>query len=275
MENKTTIEYLQNMADNMRKNALEMAYYAGNNAAHVGPGLSIIDILAVLYGNVMNYNKDNILNECRDRFILSKEHGVLAYYSALKEIGVLNDKDMKVFMKTGGHLLGHPVMNRAKGIEFTSGSLGMGLSLAIGVAIGMKRKKVNNKVYVLVGDGECNEGSIWEGIMSAAQFKLDNLVLIVDRNGLQLGARTVETMDMGSLDRKFDEFGWDVNIVDGHNITDLVNVFTENTIDGKPRAIIANTIKGRGVSFMEQNVDWHHAVLTEKLFKQAIEEQVK
>lgn len=275
VESITLNEKLQGMAESMRINALEMAYFAGNNAAHVGPGLSIIDILAVLYGHTMNINNENLSDENRDRFILSKEHGVLAYYSALKEVGILSEEDLKLFMKTGSHLLGHPVMNREKGIEFTSGSLGMGLSLAIGVAIGLKRRNLNNKVYVLVGDGECNEGSIWEGIMSAAQFKLDNLVLIVDRNGLQLGAKTEETMDMGNLQQKLMDFGWNVETIDGHNVENLVNTFSKECVSEKPRAVIANTVKGKGVSFMEHNIDWHHAVLTEKLYKEALEEQVR
>jgi len=275
MQIEHTIERLEKMANNMRENALSMAKYSGNNAAHVGPGLSIIEILAVLYGHVMDYNIKNKLKDNRDRFILSKEHGVLAYYSALKEIGILDDEDLSLFMKTGSPLLGHPVMNRDKGIEFTSGSLGMGLSLAVGVAIALKRKKLNQKVYVLVGDGECNEGSIWEGIMSAAQFNLDNLVLIVDRNGIQLGGKTVETMDLADLAQKFIDFGWTANSIDGHNIKDLVTAFSEEAVEGRPHAIIANTIKGKGVSFMEHNIDWHHAVLTEKLFKEAMDEQVK
>lgn len=266
---------LQNMANRMRKTALELAKQSGNNAAHLGPGLSIIDVLAVLYGHSMTFNKENIENVCRDRFILSKEHGVLAYYAALYEAGILTEADLAVFMKTASAFLGHPVMNRPKGIEFTSGSLGMGLSLGVGVAIAMKRKNLQNKVYVLVGDGECNEGSIWEAVMSASQFQLDNLVLIVDRNGLQLGAKTSETLDLNDMASKFREFGWHAEEVNGHSISDLINVFDKPSIEGKPHAIIANTIKGYGVSFMEHNVDWHHAVLTEKLYNQAMEEQVK
>lgn len=266
---------LKQMAQNMRNNALMLAKMSGNNAAHVGPGLSIVEILAVLYGKTMQFNNENKLNDNRDRFILSKEHGVLAYYSALYEIGILTDKDLQTFMKTGSQLLGHPVMNREKGIEFTSGSLGMGLSLGIGVAIALKRKASARKVYVLVGDGECNEGSIWEGIMSAAQFKLDNLILIIDRNGLQLGAKTAETMDMSNLKERFNSFGWYVKEVDGHNVEELEEAFNMEAETGKPYVVIANTVKGKGVSFMEHNIDWHHAVLTEKLYIEAMEEQVK
>ncbi|MFY0520173.1 transketolase [Lysinibacillus sp. UGB7] len=273
MINASFVEKLKRQAGHMRINALKLANASGNNAAHVGPGLSIIEILAVLYGHTMNISSKNLLDEGRDRFILSKEHGVLAYYSALYENGIITEENLDSFMKTGSAFLGHPVMNRKKGIEFTSGSLGMGLSLAMGVAIGLKRKQLSNHVYVLLGDGESNEGSIWEGFLSAPHFKLDNLTVIIDRNGIQLGGKTNDILPMNHLEKVLEEMGWAVSTVDGHDIEALINVF--DSISNKPKLIIANTIKGKGVSFMEHNIDWHHAVLTDKLFNEAIEEQVK
>ncbi len=273
MINASLVEKLKKQASHMRLNALKLANASGNNAAHVGPGLSIIEILAVLYGHTMNINSKNSLDEGRDRFILSKEHGVLAYYTALYENGIITEEDLASFMNTGSAFLGHPVMNRKKGIEFTSGSLGMGLSLAIGVAMGLKRKQLSSHVYVLLGDGESNEGSIWEGFLSAPHFKLDNLTVIIDRNGIQLGGKTNDILPMNHLEKVLEEMGWAVSTVDGHDIEALISVF--DSISHKPRVIIANTIKGKGVSFMEHNIDWHHAVLTDKLFNEAIEEQVK
>ena len=273
MINASLVEKLKKQASQMRINALKLANASGNNAAHVGPGLSIIEILAVLYGHTMNISSKNLLDEGRDRFILSKEHGVLAYYTALYENGIITEEDLASFMKTGSAFLGHPVMNREKGIEFTSGSLGMGLSLAMGVAIGLKRKQLSNHVYVLLGDGESNEGSIWEGFLSAPHFNLDNLTVIIDRNGIQLGGKTNDILPMNHLEKVLEEMGWAVSTVDGHDIEALINVF--DSVSNKPKLIIANTIKGKGVSFMEHNIDWHHAVLTNKLFNEAIEEQVK
>ncbi|MFJ7669476.1 transketolase [Lysinibacillus sp. NPDC097195] len=273
MINASMVEKLKKQASHMRVNALKLANASGNNAAHVGPGLSIIEILAVLYGHTMNISSENLLDEGRDRFLLSKEHGVLAYYTALYENGIITKEDLASFMKTGSAFLGHPVMNREKGIEFTSGSLGMGLSLAMGVAMGLKRKQLSNHVYVLLGDGESNEGSIWEGFLSAPHFNLDNLTVIIDRNGIQLGGKTKDILPMNHLEKVLEEIGWAVSTVDGHDIEALINVF--DSVSNKPKLIIANTIKGKGVSFMEHNIDWHHAVLTDKLFNEAIEEQVK
>ena len=267
------ISELEEMANKMRLNALSLANFSGTNAAHVGPGLSIIDILAVLYGYKMKIDANNIHDEQRDRFILSKEHGVLAYYSALFEKGIVTQSDLETFMKTGSSFLGHPVLNREKGIEFTSGSLGMGLSLGIGVALCLKRKQLTNHVYVLVGDGESNEGSIWEGFLSAANFKLDNITVIIDRNGIQLGGKTEEILKVDNYETVLQNLGWEVSVVDGHNINDLVKAFEVKS--EKPKVIMANTIKGKGVSFMEHNIDWHHAVLSDKLYKEALEEQVK
>lgn len=272
MVDEKEISRLKNLARNMRKDALDMALAAGNEASHFGAGFSIIDILAVLYGKVMKYNIQNPQWEERDRFILSKGHGTLGYYSALAESGFFNKEELLTFEKNDSFLLGHPVKKREKGIEFTNGSLGMGLSLGIGVSLANRMKQKNNIVYVLMGDGECNEGSVWEAFMAASQYKLTNLVAIIDRNHLQLGGNTKEVMDVGNIANKIESFGWNVREVDGHDIVQLYNAFIEPHNEEKPLAIVANTIKGKGFSFSESNNAWHHAVLTLANYDIAIQE---
>jgi len=271
MENREQIIHkLEEMSKRMRKNALDMALAAGANSSHFGSGLSIIEITATLFGAIMKYDRNNPQWSGRDRFILSKGHGVLGYYTALAEAGFVPKEDLLTFEKTGSYLVGHPVINREKGIEFSNGSLGMGLSLGIGVALAGKRRNSKYKVYVLMGDGECNEGSIWEAAMAAPQFKLDNLVAIIDKNNFQLGGTNSEIMSVGDLAGKWRSFGWGVVEVDGHNVGQLYDVFNKANIHGRPATIIANTIKGKGVSFAENNNVWHHAVLTKSQYETAI-----
>ena len=260
------------MAKNIRKRSIELAYASGNNAAHLGPAMSLVEIFTALYGSVMDFDKVNYKEKNRDRLILSKEHGVLSYYAALEYINILDEKDLKSFMKSHSAFLGHPVINREKGIEFTSGSLGMGLSLGVGVALALKKTRSESIVYVILGDGECNEGSIWESIMSASMLNLENLVVIVDRNGYQLGGETKDTLDLGDLKEKFSTFGWNVVNCDGHNIEEIIGCLNKRPVNKKPFALIANTIKGKGLSFAENNIEWHHSVLTTKLYEKALEE---
>ena len=234
--------------------------------------ISIIEITATLFGAIMRYDRNNPEWSERDRFILSKGHGVLGYYAALAEAGFVPTEDLLTFEKTESYLVGHPVINREKGIEFSNGSLGMGLSLGIGVALAGKRRNSEYKVYVLMGDGECNEGSVWEAAMAATHFKLDNLVAIIDKNNFQLGGPNSDIMSVGDLVAKWRSFGWDVVEVDGHNIGELYDAFCRVNIPKKPVAIVANTIKGKGVSFAENNNAWHHAVLTKSQYELAIAE---
>ena len=259
-------------ANKMRQNALEIAYNAKGKSTHFGSAMSIIEIVATLYKAILNIDPKNPLDENRDRFILSKGHGVLGYYTALAEIGYISKEELLTFECSKSSLMGHPIKCREKGIEFTNGSLGMGLSLGIGVAISLKKKKLNNKVYVLVGDGECNEGSIWEAAMSASHFKLDNLVLIVDNNNFQLGGTNKEIMNNRDLKAKFEAFGWEASEIDGHNIKEIYETLTKDNPTDKPIAIIANTIKGKGFSFSENNNSWHHAPMTEKFYNEALKE---
>jgi len=266
------IREIEHMSKRMRKNALDMALAAGGNSSHFGAGFSIIEITATLYGAIMRYDRNNPEWSERDRFILSKGHGVLGYYTALAEVGFVPVEDLQTFEKTESYLVGHPVINREMGIEFSNGSLGMGLSVGIGVALAGKRRNSKYKVYVLLGDGECNEGSVWEASMAASQFKLDNLVAIIDKNNFQLGGSNSDVMSVGDLAAKWGSFGWDVVDVDAHNIGELYDAFNRVNIPEKPVAIVANSIKGKGVSFAENNNAWHHAVLTKSQYEQAMDE---
>ena len=277
MEIKETdqIKNIKNFAFQVRKNILEMAVSAGSSSAHFGGALSITEIVSTLFGCQMKIDKKNPQWEDRDRFILSKGHACLAYYAALCEVGYISKEELKTFEKNDTNLLGHPVINRNLGIDFSNGSLGMGLSLGIGVAISAKKKKKNFKVYVIIGDGECNEGSIWEAAMAAPNFKLNNLYVIIDKNNFQQTGSNKEIMNVENLKDKWSSFGWHTTELDGHNIQDLQNFFKESKNIDKPKAIIANTVKGKGFSFSENNNDWHHSILSKSFHEKAINELKK
>ena len=269
------IENIKSFTLNVRKNILEMAVSAGAGSSHFGGALSIAEIVSTLFAYQMKLDKNNPNWEERDRFILSKGHACLAYYAALCEVGYISKEELKTFEKNDSNLLGHPVINRNLGIDFSNGSLGMGLSLGIGVAISSKKKKKNFNVYVIVGDGECNEGSIWEAAMAAPNFKLDNLYVIIDKNNFQQTGSNKEIMSVENLKDKWSSFGWYTAELDGHNIKNLHNFFKESKNIKKPKAIIANTIKGKGFSFSENNNDWHHSVLSKSFHEKALKELVE
>jgi transketolase len=260
---------IKNFAFQMRKKILEMSL-ACNNSAHLGGGMSLVEILATLFGDVMNFDVKNPNFDSRDRFILSKGHGVLPFFAALYLTGFIDDEKMATFKKNESDLISHPVMNIPLGIESSNGSLGHGLSMGVGIAIASKKKHRTNKVYVVMGDGECNEGSVWEAAMSAAHFKLDNLIAIVDYNKLQSDGKSETVMDIGNLHQKWESFGWEVYSVDGHNIEEIHSLLTKDQNKNKPKILIANTIKGKGISFMENNNSWHHNRLTQNFYDQAI-----
>ena len=262
---------IKKFALNLRKKILDMSLVAGADSSHFGGALTIVEIVSVLFSDVMNLKKENPLWEERDRFILSKGHACLAYYAALSEVGYITNKELETFEKNETNLLGHPVINRDLGIEFSNGSLGMGLSLGIGVCLGLKKKEMKNQVYVILGDGECNEGSVWEGAMSASNFGLNNLTAIVDHNKYQQTGSNDEIMKLKSLKEKWESFGWETLEIDGHDIETIKDSIIKKK-DKKPRAIIANTVKGKGFSFSENNNSWHHAVMTKKFYDQAKEE---
>ena len=269
------IDNIKNFTVAVRKNILEMAVSAGASSAHFGGALSITEIVSTLFAHQMKIDKKNPKWEERDRFILSKGHACLAYYAALCEIGYISKEELKTFEKNDTNLLGHPVANRNLGIDFSNGSLGMGLSLGIGVAIASKKKKKNFDVYVIVGDGECNEGSIWESAMAAPHFKLDNLYVVIDKNNFQQTGSNEEIMNVANLKDKWSSFGWHTVELDGHNIEELYNFFNKGKTINKPKAIIANTVKGKGFSFSENNNDWHHSILSKSFYEKAMNELKK
>ena len=272
---KEKLKSIKSFSFNLRKNILDMSLTAGASSSHFGGALSIVEIISVLFSHVMQINNENPNWEKRDRFILSKGHACLAYYAALCEKGFIKKEELKTFEKDNSNLLGHPVLNHKIGIDFSNGSLGMGLSLGIGLAISSKKKGLNFKTYVIVGDGECNEGSVWEAAMAAPNLKLDNLYVIVDKNNFQQTGSNKEIMNTDSLKDKWNSFGWHTTEVDGHNIEEIIKNFNKLSTQAKPKAIIANTVKGKGFSFSENNNDWHHSVLTKKMYDQALEELKK
>ncbi len=272
MDQKKNLEKIENFSKNLRKNILDMALVAGASSSHFGGALSIVEIVSTLFCSQIKIDKEILKLENRDRFILSKGHACLAYYAALSEIGLLDKEELKTFEKNESNLLGHPVLNKELGIDFSTGSLGMGLSIGIGVALANKKREKNFKTFVVLGDGECNEGSVWEAAMAAPNFGLNNLYAIIDNNKFQQTGSNKEIMDTSSLKEKWNSFGWDTTEIDGHNINDLYEYFENRKSNNKPKALIADTIKGKGFSFSENNNDWHHSVLTKTLYEKALSE---
>lgn len=258
---------IENLSNKMRKVILEASFRSGH-PAHIGGALSIVDILSVLYAKVMNINMKNP----KDRFILSKGHGFLGLLSVLHCKGFISKKIISTFQKNGSEIIAHPIENKKLGIESSNGSLGQGLSFGIGLAIAYKKKKKTGNIYVLIGDGECYEGSIWESAITATEQKLDNLFLIVDSNGYQNDGAIASEMNSKNLYKKWRGFGWNVLRCDGHNITQLKKNFLTKKKKFQPTVLIAKTLKGKGVKFMENNNDWHHGRLTKELYKKALNE---
>jgi transketolase len=265
------IEEIEKFSKNLRKNILDMAFSAGASSSHLGGALSIVEIVASLFGYKMKINENPQWEE-RDRFILSKGHACLAYYAALNQVGYISKEELKTFEKDNSNLLGHPVINKKLGIDFSNGSLGMGLSLGIGVSISIQKKQKKNKVYVVLGDGECNEGSVWEAAMAASHFKLNHLYAIIDNNKFQQTGSNDFIMNTEKLEDKWKSFGWETYVIDGHNLNEICEILDSKKISDKPISIIANTIKGKGFSFTENNNDWHHSVLTKTLYEKALAE---
>lgn len=249
-------EYLKGVARKIRLNVLEMIYLA--KSGHPGSSFSCVDILVALYfGKILNFNCKNPKSPDRDFFIMSKGHGCPALYSVLGELGFFDKENFDSLRQVDSLLQGHPE-TFIPGIEVASGPLGQGLSVANGISLGLKIDNKYNKVFVLVGDGEMQEGNFWEAIMTASKYKLDNLVLIVDRNKLQIDGSTEEICPLENLKNKFLAFNWHVEETDGHNIEKIITAINNmKKIKNSPKVIIANTIKGKGVDFMENQVGWH------------------
>ena len=264
------ISRLKDMSKRMRLDAMDMALASGNNGSHLGGSLSAIEIMAVLYGGILNVDPANPLWESRDIFIPSKNHCVLAHIPALAEKGFISHDEILEFQKDGGRLTGYP-QRQEIGLEYSGGSLGMAISVGIGLALSSREKKRGNNIYILMGDGELNEGSIWEAFMSAAHYKLDNLTAIIDRNHLSYDGDTEDVMGLESLSDKMRAFNWHVSECDGHDVASLLQAFGDLQ-EGKPHIIIADTIKGKGVSFIENKPEWHHHRLSQKEYEQAVSE---
>ena len=274
MANKETVALIEKKAAEMRRDVIEMGYAAGGRGAHFGPALSSIEIVAGLFFGVMNHDPQNPTMAKRDRFVQSKGHACLSYYSALVETGYITREQMYTFKGDGSFLSGHPSRNMKYGIEISSGSLGNGFAIACGMAKVAKIKGEKHKVYCLVGDGECDEGLIWEAAMNAAKNKLDNLIAIVDRNGVQLAGKTTEIMDV-NLEAFWKAAGWEVLVVkSGNDASSVLNALEvmRDSGSGKPHVIIAETTKGKGISFMEGSLSWHARPMEKQFYEKAVSE---
>lgn len=274
---KTTISTLEDraahvreMARQVRVRSLRMVFEA--RQGHPGGDMSITDVLAALYFDAMRYNPANPADPARDRFILSKGHCTGALYSTLAKAGFFPEEELTTYMQPLSRLNGHPNRNKTPGVETNTGPLGHGLPVAVGIAIAGQIDKADYRVFVATGDGELQEGSNWEAAMTAGHRKLANLTLIVDRNRLQQGARTEDTVGLEPLGDKWRAFGWDVAEVDGHDHAALLPLLDGSQTRDKPLCIIANTVKGKGVSFMEDQASWHHGVPNAEQFAQAMKE---
>lgn len=248
---------LKKKAYELRQDLLQMICKA--KSGHTGGALSETDIMTVLFYNVMRFDVMDPRKKDRDRFLLSKGHAVECYYCILADLGFIDKQELDTFSEFKTRLNGHP-NNKINGIDMNSGALGHGLSVGVGMAKAAKMDNLDNRVFVLMGDGELAEGSIWEAAMSASHLKLDNLVAIIDRNGLQISGSTEDVMALEPLCDKFESFGFHVREVDGHDYDALLGVLCAKPICGKPTAIIAHTMKGKGVSFMENQPKWHHGM---------------
>ena len=265
------INKLKEVAKKIRRGIIESVY--SGKSGHPGGSLSIADITAVLYFCEMNIDPENPKNENRDRLVLSKGHCAPALYSALSNRGFFDVEELKSLRNIESRLQGHPDMKKIPGVDMTTGSLGQGLSAANGMAIAGKLDNKDYRVYCILGDGEIEEGQIWEAAMAARKYKLDNLCVIVDNNNLQIDGTIEEVMSSYPIDEKFRSFGFQVINIDGHDIQEIIDAFdVAKNVKEKPTCIIAKTIKGKGVSFMENQVGWHGKAPNEEQYKQAIEE---
>jgi len=256
MRKALPVDELEKIARKIRRHIIIMTGNAGSG--HPGGSLSAADIVTALYFNIMRHDPENPAWPDRDRFILSKGHAAPLLYAALAESGYFPLETLPTLRKLGSSLQGHADSNVTPGVEMTAGSLGQGLSFSVGVALAGRLNSQDYRVYVMLGDGECDEGQVWEAAMAAAHFRVDNLTAIVDNNGLQIDGSNRDVMNIEPLNEKWKSFGWHVIEVDGHNIPRLLNAFKEaQSVKGKPSVIIAHTVKGKGVSFMENNVDFH------------------
>lgn len=259
------------LAEELRLMALQTVNYA--DSGHLGGSLSVIDILTDLYFNEMNIKTDNPRWEERDRLVLSKGHCTPALYSVLAKRGFFPVEELKNFRTISSFLSGHVEMNLVPGVDMSTGSLGQGLSAAVGMAIAGKIDQRDYTVYAILGDGEVQEGQVWEAAMAAANYQLDNLIVFIDNNNLQIDGELKEVMSPYPINDKFKAFGWEVRQIDGHNFEEIESaVLAAQGLQGKPVLLLARTVKGKGVSFMENNAYWHGKVPDQEQFKKAVNE---
>lgn len=269
--NEKRVTELSVIANKVRKNALTAVYNAASG--HPGGSLSIADVLTLLYFEVMNVDPKNPKMEDRDRFVLSKGHTAPALYGVLAERGFIPVEDVATFRHIDSYLQGHPDMNKVPGVEMSTGSLGQGVSVAGGMALAAKLDNKDYRVYSILGDGELEEGQVWEQAMFAAHYKLDNLTIFIDNNGLQIDGDITKVMNPTPIDEKFKAFGWNVIVTEAHDFNKLLDaVNSAKATKGKPTAIIMKSVKGKNVSFMENNPAWHGAAPKKEEYEQAISE---
>lgn len=264
---------LEKIANNVRIDILEEVYNA--KSGHIGGAFSIADILTVLYFNEMNIDAKSPDSPDRDRLVLSKGHASAALYAVLAEKGYIDKEELKTFRNIDSNLQGHPDMNKVPGVDMTTGSLGQGLSVANGMALSSKLDSRGYRVYCILGDGELQEGQVWEAAMTAEKYQLDNLCVIIDANELQLTDTTmnVKGINQNDIEQKFRAFGFQTVVIDGHNIESIIRALTiAEMTKGKPTAIICKTIKGKGVSFMENQIEWHGKAPNDEEYKIAMQE---
>lgn len=269
MLDRQELDFLQEKAKKIRRNVVKMVAEA--NSGHPGGSLSAAEILTTLYFSVMRIDPQKPDWPERDRFVLSKGHASPVLYASLAERGYFPEEELLTFRKINSRLQGHPDLKKLPGVEMSTGSLGQGLSTANGMALAAKLDGKDYRIYVLLGDGELEEGQVWEAAMTAAHYKLDNLVAFVDYNRLQIDGLVSEVMNPAPIQDKWKAFGWQVFSADGHDFIDLISTLeAAREIKGKPVMIVANTIKGKGVSFMENNVDWHGTALNREQLERAL-----
>ena len=270
---KTDMRTLEAVAAKGRLLGLDMVYHCASG--HLGGSFSAMDILTVLYFDVMRVDPKTPENPDRDRFVLSKGHCTPALYPVLAQRGYFPEEDLKLFRSVDGHLSGHAEMRYVKGVDMSTGSLGQGISAAVGMALAGKMDKKDYRVYTVLGDGEVEEGQVWEAFMSAAKYGLDNLCAVIDVNGLQIDGKTADVMPTEPLDKKLEAFGWHVLTVDGHDLAALSAAFEQaKGLTGAPTMILAKTVKGKGVSFMENQAGWHGKAPNDEQYQQARQELV-
>ncbi|MGG7079027.1 transketolase [Clostridium sardiniense] len=268
---KKNKQELMDIAKIIRKDIVSMLTESASG--HPGGSLSATDIVTTLFFNEMNIDPKNPKMEDRDRFVLSKGHAAPVLYSALARRGFFDPKELSTLRKIGSNLQGHPNMNDLPGIDMSTGSLGQGISAAVGMALAGKTDDKNYRVYSLLGDGELEEGQVWEAAMAGAHYKLDNLTIFIDFNGLQIDGDITKVMNPSPIDKKFEAFGWNVLVIDGHNYDEILEAIEKaKNHKGQPTAIVCKTVKGKGVSFMENQASWHGTAPSKEQCEEALKE---